>query len=377
MPSMVMKPPKVLILTVSHGASHRRVASALRQSFVALRPEFAVEIVDGLAHCTRWFRAYYDFYLIPLRYWPALWGWIESSQHEASASGPVGLYRRGGQPLFRWLQANNPDIIIATEVGMCEMAALFKRQAGADFWLVGAPTDVDPDLAWAQPEVDLFIAMPDEGVTALTAAGVPASNIISCGVPVDLAFASLPDRETARRRLNVLRDVPLLLVLFGGVGFGRAWRIIPELLKVREPHQVVCIAGRNPRLEGQLRSRCAGDPRFQVLGWVDNMHEWMAAADLLLSKPGASTFIEALCSGLPLLAFEPLPGNERRACDLIEKWQVGTWVRRRGDLAPTVAHLLSHPDELEMLRRNAISKARPRAACDAALAILNRWEDAS
>jgi processive 1,2-diacylglycerol beta-glucosyltransferase len=377
MSNLVMKPPKVLILTVSHGASHWRVARALRQAFVALRPELTVEVVDGLAHCTCWFRAYYNSYLIPLKYWPALWGWIESLQHGASASGPIGLYRRGAQPFFRFLEALHPDIVIATEMGMCELAALLKRQGGADSYLVGAPTDVEPDLPWAQPEVDLFIAMPGEGVRALAAAGVPASKIIPCGVPIDPSFNSLPGRDMAKQRLNLQPHVTLLLVLFGGAGFGSARRIIPELLKVRGPHKVVCIAGGNPRLEQELRRRCAGDPRFRVLGWVDNMHEWMAAADLLLSKPGASTFIEALCSGLPFLAFEPLPGNERRACDLIEKWQVGTWVRRQENLAPTVARLLSHRAELEVLRKNALSKARPRAACDTALAILKRWEDAS
>jgi processive 1,2-diacylglycerol beta-glucosyltransferase len=375
MSSEMANQPKILIVSVSHGASHRRAAGSLRKAFECVRPELSVEIADGLAHCAGWFRAYYNSYLIPLKYWPALWGWIEGRQYHAEASGPAWLYRRGAQPFFRFLEALQPDIVIACEVGMCELAALLKRERGADFYLVGvAPNGVDIDRPWAQPEVDLFITAPGEAVTALTAAGVLPSKIVPCGAPIDPAFASLPDRDTARQRLDLERGLPLLLVLFGGAGIGNPRRIIPELGKIREQHQVVCIAGKSPRLESELRRQCAGRTHFRVLGWVDNMHEWMAAADLLLGKPGGSTLIEALSSGSPFVAFDPLPGNERRACDLIEKWQVGVWVRRREDLAPTIARLLGTRSELEQFRRNALSRARPHAARDAAHAILKCWE---
>jgi processive 1,2-diacylglycerol beta-glucosyltransferase len=104
------------------------------------------------------------------------------------------------------------------------------------------------------------------------------------------------------------------------------------------------------------------------------MPEWMAAADLALGKPGASTLVEAINSRLPLLAFDPLPGNERRACDLIEKWEVGYWIRQPAELAATLERLLAHPAELSRLRANARALARPQAAREAAKAILKGWQ---
>src|SRR5947208_15301869 len=100
------------------------------------------------------------------------------------------------------------------------------------------------------------------------------------------------------------------------------------------------------------------------------MHEWMAAADLLVSKPGASTLMEALSCGLPLLAIGPLPGNERRACDWIEKERVGYWIKNPQTLGPSIARLLENPGELSRLRERAQAFARPRAAYDAAHAAL-------
>src|SRR5579863_6986259 len=152
--------PKVLILTVPHGAAHQRVAEALRKALVEVRPGVTVDVEDMLAHCPRWFRAYYNSYEIPLRYWPALWGWIEGRQHQGSSTGPGWLYRRVARPLFRFIENYRPDAVVATETGILEITAMLKRERGAEFRLVGVD-GLDVDRAWAQPEVDLYAVAPD------------------------------------------------------------------------------------------------------------------------------------------------------------------------------------------------------------------------
>jgi UDP-N-acetylglucosamine:LPS N-acetylglucosamine transferase len=93
----------------------------------------------------------------------------------------------------------------------------------------------------------------------------------------------------------------------------------------------------------------------------------------MLGKPGASTVNEAINSGLPLIAFDPLPGIERRLCHLIERRQIGCWARRPEDIAPIIDRLLGDPSETRRLRENALAMARPHAAQEAAAAMMNRW----
>ncbi len=365
-----MRSPKTLILTVHHGASHQRVAWALRKALLEIEPQLTVEIINALDYCARWFRLYYDSYAVPLKHWPALWGMIENAQHHRRATGPSWLYRRGGKLLFRFIQSFDPDILVATEVGMCELSSILKRESRARFHLVGVTTGLDVDRAWAQPEVDLYIVSLGDLVERLVAAGVPGERILPCGQPLDPAFGPQLERSAARRSLQVDPDIPLLLILFGGTGHGKPRRVLRELQKLSQPAQLVLIAGRNRKLEEELRKLCEGVPRSRVLGWVENMHEWMAAADLLISKPGATTVIEALNSGLPSLAFDPLPGNELRACEWIEKQEVGYWARSPEDLVPLVARLLDSQEALARLRTHALALARPHAARQAAEAIL-------
>ena len=362
--------PRILILTVSHGAAHRRVAVAVQKALVEADPGVTVDVEDILAHVTPWFRAYYNSYEIPLRYWPKLWGWIEGIQHSGASTSPGWLYRRGARPLFRFIARYHPDVVVATETGVLEMAAIGKRLEGGRWFLAGID-GLDVDRAWVQPEVDLYPVTPDPVAKNLAEWGVPREKIVPCGMPIDPAFLSRPDRATARSKLGIALEARLLLVLFGGTGFGRPRTIMRELSRVKCPFEIVLITGRNERLRREAESAVQWKPGCKVFGWVDNMQEWLAAADFVLNKPSGLAMLEAMSCGVPFLAMDPLPGNERRHCDLIERWGVGYWIKSPSELAPAIEKLLSDPDEARKMRERGLALSCPRAAHDAAAAILS------
>ncbi len=360
----------ILILTTPHGASHRRASEALRSAFLEIDSTLDVKVEDALSLCSGWFRAYYNSYAIPLRYWPDLWRRIERTQSQGASTGPAWLYRWGARPLFSYLARVQPKVVVAAEVGVCEIAAMYKRRTHAPFFLVGLEL-MDFNRAWVQPEVDLYpVVHPDLGLE-LEAAGAPRAKIFSCGMPIDPRFSHLPDRKEARRQLGVASDLPLILVLFGGSGYGRPRPIVEALQRVRAPFRAVFIAGRNRRLESTLLRMSMDRDAWRILAWVDNVHEWMAAADLVLSKPGGATVMEAAAAGLPFLAFDPLPGNEERTCAWLEKWRVGVWIKSPGQLSAVVERLLEQPGERARLAAQSSSLSHPRAAWDIAKAILS------
>ena len=362
--------PRILILFVPQGAAHQRAANALRKALLELRPDAQVEVIDIFRHCTAWFRAYYNSFLIILKLWPGLWRWIENIQHQSKSTSPGWIYQQGARPLFRTLHDFAPDVVIATEVGTCELAALCKRRSKAAFRLAGVEL-MDFNRAWIQPEVDLLLTTHVDLAAELVAAGASASRVVTTGQPIDPVFACLPNRECARKTLGINQDAFQLLILLGGSGMGDPDRILTEVLKIQQRIEVVIIAGRNQRLAAQLRDKYAGFAQVRVLGWVDNIQEWMAASDLMVSKPGGGTLTEGFACGLPMLAFNPLPGNEERTCRWIEKWGAGIWIKRPEYLAPTIESLLADRPRLDALRDQARALARPHAARDAALAVLD------
>ena len=365
---------RVLILTVRHGSSHVRMGQALEQALLQLRPNSRVEVIDALAHCRTLFRAYYDAYELPLRYWSGLWEYIESRQHRGASTGPMWFYRWGAQPLFRFIEDFAPDIVIATEVGLGELAVLHKRRTRANYALV-AVCPLDFDRPWAQPEFDLFLSSPGEIAAQMQAAGVPSQKICECGMPVDEAFGPQADVSGTRVRLGLDRDLPVLVVNFGGSGKRKPREVVAELRKIQQPVQIVFLARRNQGLYEELRRATEGMPHTRILQWVDNLHEWMGVADLLVSRAGGSTTTEALNCHVPMVVFDAPPGDERRLCRMIEEnWQTGCWVKRVDELVPRINRLLEQPDELARLRDRTSRYARPTAARAAAEAILRLRE---
>ncbi len=362
--------PKILILYVAQGAAHLRAAKALQKAIRELRPEAQVETVDILPHSTAWFRAYYNSYLIILKVWPDLWRRIESVQHQSKSTTPGWIYQQGARRLFRYVREFAPDLVVATEVGTCELAALCKRQSRASYPLAGVEL-MDFNRAWVQPEVDLYLTTHPDLAAELVEAGAPASRVVTTGQPIDPIFASLPDRESARATLGIKADAVQLLVMLGGTGLGDPDVILPEVLKIQHPVEVVIVTGRNQSLEARLCDKFAGLSNFRVLGWVDNIQEWMVASDLMISKPGGGTLTEGFACGLPMLAFNPLPGNEERTCRWIEKWGGGMWIRKPAELAPTIDSLITGRAKLNAMRERARSLARPNSARDGAQALLN------
>jgi processive 1,2-diacylglycerol beta-glucosyltransferase len=347
-----------------------RLARALENALLQLRPNLKVEVVDALAHCAWWFRAYYNAYEIPLKYWPGLWRFIEGRQFEGENSNPWWFYRRGARRLFRYIEAFRPDVVAATEVGLGEMAIIHKRDTGARYSLVAIETFAF-ERPWAQPEVDLFVSYPGEVAAQVRSLGVPPEKILECGVPVDPAFGLCPDRPGLRARLGLQNDLPMLLVNFGGSGKGKPREVVAELQKVQHPFQVVFISRRSERLRKELLRLTGRMAHAQVLSWVDNMHDWMAAADLLISRAGGGVLAESMNCGLPILVFDAPPGNERRFCRLIEEsWRTGYRVEQPGQLSARINQLLAHPEELEQLRSSARRHAYPGGASIAAEAIL-------
>ena len=62
-------------------------------------------------------------------------------------------------------------------------------------------------------------------------------------------------------------------------------------------------------LERRLRAETWPIP-VTVLGYVNNMAEWLAAADLLITKAGPGALAEAACLGTPALITGYIPGQE-------------------------------------------------------------------
>ncbi len=164
----------------------------------------------------------------------------------------------------------------------------------------------------------------------------------------------------------------MLLQLAGGFGVGPIEKLFLSILQVETPIELVVVAGRNAELKTRLE-QLAVPPRHvaHVLGFTTEMDELMAAADLVVSKPGGLTTSEALARGTPMAVVNPIPGQESRNSDFLLENAAAIKVNNVATLPYKLEQLLSTPGRLAELTANAKRLGRPRAAFDVAQAALD------
>ena len=94
----------------------------------------------------------------------------------------------------------------------------------------------------------------------------------------------------------------------------------------------------------------------------------MAAADLVVGKPGGLTTSEALASGLVFVIVNPIPGQEERNSDHLLEEGAAIRCNNLPALAYKIDRLLDDPARLAGMKDNVRRLAQPNAACD----IVNR-----
>jgi undecaprenyldiphospho-muramoylpentapeptide beta-N-acetylglucosaminyltransferase len=176
-------------------------------------------------------------------------------------------------------------------------------------------------------------------------------------------------RKEARQLLSLKDDAPVLLVVGGSKGARSLNKAVlahlPELL---EMVQLVHISGELDWPEVEARGKELDHPRYHVHPYLhEEMGAALSAADLALSRAGASTLGEYPLFGLPsILVPYPYAWRYQKVnADHLVKNGAAVMVedaRLAEELLPTVKNLLQEPARLESMRRAVKALARPQAA---------------
>jgi UDP-N-acetylglucosamine:LPS N-acetylglucosamine transferase len=116
-------------------------------------------------------------------------------------------------------------------------------------------------------------------------------------------FAERREQADARAALALPREGRVVLVSGGGWGVGDLAGAVDVALELSDVSHVVCLCGRNEGLRAQLEARFASERRVRVLGFTEQMADWMAAADALVHSTGGLTVYEAYVRGCPTISY--------------------------------------------------------------------------
>lgn len=358
----------ILILYASAGAGHMIAARGLEQALRRQRPDADSEVCDVLEISNVFFRRLYaGGYSGLVRHAPAAMGWLYDAMDRPDGRVQnairVWIQNFNKLPIVRYIAQKKPQLIINTHYLSAEIIAQMRRAGELTCPQVVVTTDLETHRIWVQEPTERYYAATDDGKAYLTTWGVDANRIQVTGIPVRPGFNQSLAREEARRRCRLDPQQPVVLLLTSGFGSHLVTELVDQLLTTHEVAQLAVIVGRNEHLRARLARQVHRAMRsVQIIGFTDRMHEWMRAADLVVTKPGGLTSSEALACALPLVIMNPIPGQETRNSDLLLERGAAIKVNNVRLLGYRVNRLLANPDRLATLRAAAGSLGQPDAA---------------
>lgn len=328
--------------------------------------------LDLLADVPAWLRWAYPYvYTWLVQHVPSCWG---LAYHVLDTAWVFRLCqplrRRWNLLMARRFTARvrdlQPDLILATHFFAGDVLAAARRAGWLTGRLVIVMTDLFPHRLWLAPEADDVVVGAALTRDLCRARGIPDDRMHVLGIPVGARFAEAEDRPALVARFHLDPRRRTILIAGGGIGVGPIGEIVRRLaaLEAEQPGrlQLLVVCGNNHRLARELRQSAAWAMPVHVFGFVDTMPELMQVSDVLVTKAGGLTMMEALTVGLPMVFCGTIPGQERFNADYAIRHGAAVDAKGAQDVVTFAREWLRDPSRVEAMRGHARLLGRPNAA---------------
>ena len=315
----------VLLLSAPIGSGHRLAAEALKQG-LSNNPE--VEVVHGNV---------FDFFphflgSTFLRCYLWILGccpWLYELAYKWGNSQGGSLWLRGLiNRSLAWLGGGylrrvQPDAVIATHATPAGIMCYYK-QKHPEVFLGAVVTDFTVHKWWLCEGVDAYFVADARLKERIT---VPA-QVEAFGIPVRQELQG-NDYAACRAQYGWDKEEKVCLVMGGGEGLLPMEEMLAALTAAHiDKLRLVAITGHNEKLAHKLQQRFAGHTTkssseanpVEVYGFRQDVPQMLAGADMIITKAGGLTCAEVLASGLELLLYKPLPGQEQGNANFLQAY---------------------------------------------------------
>ena len=212
------------------------------------------------------------------------------------------FYSKAREFIGQFVDSAMPDVLLSVHPMLNHFVQRFIKEEGRNIPCFTFLTDPFPPFwkGWASPYVDRYFVPTDEALQALTAMGIPAWRIEKVPMPVRPQFLPGTVEELGDTRTELHLDGMSTILINGGArGGGPLWTVYNTVRQAAADANILVVCGHNEVLRNRINE--LKDPRTQTFGFLTDIHRYIAAADLVLTKPGALSTYEALACGTPVL----------------------------------------------------------------------------
>lgn len=242
--------------------------------------------------------------------------------------------------LSDYIAANEFSAVICTHLFAMEAMTAVRKSKACDLPCFGLLTDYTCIPFTEETRMDGYFTPHADLTEELVGRGIPRDEIHPTGIPVSRRFSEHPGKAAARQALRLPEDRPFLLVMGGGAGSGRMAQICRALLQYPGKWLAAVMTGRNQSLFQALSRQFSAEPAIRLVPYTDEVSLCMAAADVLVTKPGGLSSTEAAVTNLPLVHLLNYRACEKSNVEFFASRGMSLWARDEDGAASAAWRLL-------------------------------------
>lgn len=336
---------KVLILSSSAGNGHNSTANKIKNKLIERNADCQIEIIDVYKSFDSKFKSWAmsDGYLLACNHFVKIYNHFFkksekndfSTKDTNSANSDTFSFLTG---LLNKIYEYKPDLIISTYIFCTVGLYNLKRHYNIPAKIFCMTLDYGISPYWESANcVDKMFLTDEYMVKPFIEKGYTKKQLVVSGIPVGDQFSQEIDKTAARKKLDLDKSLPTVLVMKSGFFGIKDKTLIKEFEKVKTPHQIIFVNGRNVNAERRLAKLIAKQKtihKYVNLGFTNQVDIYMSASDFVLSKGGGLTLTECLNKNCPALIISNLPQQEiynkkymvehKCAVDINKKYKIST-----------------------------------------------------
>lgn len=221
---------------------------------------------------------------------------------------------------------------------------------------------ITPPPIWFLNKELFFVVFSKQAKKYALEEGVKEENIKILNFPLDGKFSkSLSEKEKLDFKIknNLPTEKPTVLILGGADGLPKGKKIVKRLVELAADIHIVIVCGRNKELYYKIEKYISEKniSNVTVLGYINYVYELMQSSDIVISKCGASTFMEILLSKKVPIISSYLWEQEKGNVEFIVDNDMGFYETSTKKIAKIVNKLISNREFYEEIVFN-IDKAK-------------------
>ncbi len=360
---MQNKKPKVVFTFVEAGFGHIMPARAISDAF---EKKYGQE-----CEVVRW--NIYSESQDPIiqKYCKAIFGWTKKTSTSKLNYFLEGLsykipskimlkvldlnFRKAKKKIMQSISEMSPDLMVSTYYSPSHFASECNKLKMTDTLVATYTPDPIIYPAWDR-RADLFFinnqTQFEFGVK--TGFNKDSLKIIPFVLRKEIAQTS-PDKKSAKINLGLDKDKQTVIYASGAYGAKTDKKHVKELFFGNLDANVVIICGKNQNLYDYCNSLVSENnlKNVYVVGFTNNMFEYLRASDLFLGKSGSNSMLEAYYFGVPtFITACANPLETEIAKYYINKKGCGKMVLSPKKMIKEVKEYLANPVEREKYQKN-------------------------